>query len=335
MSIYSTGFFRSQNLKQKIVELDVSWQVILNPHAGCGKGRRDKAKIVSILNHSGLRYCLHESEYAGNAFGLAKDLAINGATHFIVAGGDGTLNEIVNGVFNGKNSQCDQIIIGMLPVGTGNDWIRTFGIPDHYQMAMDIILKGKTVVQDVGLVEYMEEEKNISRFFVNIAGFGFDAMVATRANNLKNNGLSGLRVYIESFLWSYFNHKACQTSIVIDSEKLYVNLFSASVGIGKFNGGGMMQVPDANPVNGYFHITIIRNLGIWGILQNFLKLYNGTFVRDYRVSTHTGKQVQLTAEKPISGEVDGESIGNSSFNLQIIPHQLRVIYGEDKFKMLE
>ena len=317
------------------MESNLSWQVILNPHAGCGKGKRDKNKIISILNHSGLRYNLHESEYAGHSFELAKDLAIRGETHFIVAGGDGTLNETVNGIFNGKNSQCDRIVIGMLPVGTGNDWIRTFGIPDHYQMAMDIILKGKTVVQDVGLVEYREEGSNISRFFVNIAGFGFDAMVATRANSLKNNGLSGIRVYIESFLWSYFNHKADQTSVVIDGEKLKVNLFSASVGIGKFNGGGMMQVPDANPVNGCFHVTIIRNLGIWGILRNFLKLYNGSFVRDYRVSTHTGKQVQLTAEKPISGEVDGESIGNSNFSLQIIPHQLRVIYGEDKFKMLE
>ncbi len=97
----------------------------------------------------------------------------------------------------------------------------------------------------------------------------------------------------------------------------------------------MMQVPDANPMNGYFHITIIRNLGIWGIVKNFMKLYNGSFVSDYRVSTHAGKQVQITAEKPISGEVDGESIGNSSFNLKIIPHQLMVIYGKDKYKMLE
>lgn len=317
------------------MEPNLCWQVILNPHAGCGKGKRDKNKIVSILNHSGLPYSLHESEYAGHSFELAKDLAINGATHFIVAGGDGTLNETVNGIFNGKNMQCDNIVIGMLPVGTGNDWIRTFGIPDQYQLAMDIILKGKTVVQDVGLIEYIEQGRNISRYFVNIAGFGFDAMVATRANKLKNNGLSGIRVYIESFLWSYLNYKASQTTVVIDGEKLDVNLFSASVGIGKFNGGGMMQVPDANPVNGYFHITIIRNLSIWGIISNFLKLYNGSFVRDYRVSTHIGKQVQLSAAKPLSGETDGESIGNSNFGLIIIPHQLRVIYGEDKFRMLE
>ncbi len=317
------------------MEPTIRWQVILNPHAGGGKGRRDKNKIVSILNLSGLQYNLHISEYAGHSFGLAKDLALNGETYFIVAGGDGTLNEIVNGIFIGKNSRCDNIVIGMLPVGTGNDWIRTFGIPDHYQMAMNIILKGKTVVQDIGLVEYMEDEKTISRYFVNIAGFGFDAMVATHANKLKNNGLSGLRVYIESFLWSYRNHKTGHTYVVIDGEKLEMNLFSAVVGIGRYNGGGMMQVPDANPVNGNFHITLIRKLSIWGIISNFMKLYNGSFVRDRRVSTHVGKQVQFFAERPLSGEADGESIGNSNFSLQIIPHQLRVIYGDDKFKILE
>jgi len=202
-------------------------------------------------------------------------------------------------------------------------------------MAMDVILKGKTVIQDVGLVQYLEEGKNVSRYFVNIAGFGFDAMVATRANSLKNNGLSGLRVYLESFFWSYFNHIAAPATVVIDGEILNVNLFSASVGIGKFNGGGMMQVPEGNPVNGRFHITIIRKMSIWGILGNFIKLYNGSFVNDYRVSTHSGLQIKLTADQMISGEVDGESMGNSNYNLKIIPHQLRVIYGEDKFKMLE
>ena len=316
------------------MEPNLCWQVILNPHAGCGKGRRDKNKIISVLDRSGLLYCLHESAYAGHSFVLAKELAINGATHFIIAGGDGTLNETVNGIFSGKNNQCDNIVIGMLPVGTGNDWIRTFGIPDHYRKAMDIILKGKTVVQDVGSVEYTEQGKYITRFFVNIAGFGFDAMVAARANKLKNNGLSGLRIYIESILWSYFNYKTRRTLVVIDKEKIKVKLFSASVGIGKYNGGGMMQVPEANPVNGFFHITIIRKLSIWGIINNFKKLYNGSFVRDYRVSTHIGKLVQLYATKPLPGEADGESMGYSNYNLRIIPHQLRVVYGEDKFRML-
>jgi YegS/Rv2252/BmrU family lipid kinase len=317
------------------MELMINWHVIFNPHAGSGKGRRDKNKIESILNHSGLQYTLHESEYEGHSCTLSKELATNGATHFIVAGGDGTLNETVNGIFQGKQRHCVDIVIGMIPVGTGNDWIRTFGIPDNYQMAMDIILKGKTVVQDVGLIEYIEKGKSVDRYFVNIAGFGFDAMVASRANKLKNSGMSGLRVYIESFLWSYLNFKAAQTVVVIDNAQVKVNLFSASVGIGKFNGGGMMQVPDANPVNGLFHITIIRNLSVWGIIRNFRGLYDGSFLRDSRVSTHIAEKVRLTGKKPLSGEADGESLGFSEFNLSILPHQLRVIYGEDRFKMLE
>jgi len=321
--------------QEKSMELDIQWQVILNPHAGSGKGRRDKNKIVSVLNNSGLQYILHESEYAGHTYKLAKELAIKGSTHFIVAGGDGTLNETVNGIFNGKNNHYENIVVGMLPVGTGNDWIRTFGIPDHYQSAMDIIINGKTVVQDVGLIECTDLDKNIKRFFVNIAGFGFDALVAGRANILKSKGLSGLRVYMESFLWSYFNYKAGQTNITVDKEVLNVNLFSVSVGIGKFNGGGMMQVPDANPVNGFFHVTIIRNLSFWGIISNFMKLYNGSFVRDYRVSTHIGKQVKICSLRGLAGEADGETLGKSNYSLQIVHHQLRVIYGEDKFKMLE
>ena len=278
------------------MEQIINWHVILNPHAGGGKGRRDKNKIVSILNHSGLRYKLHESEYEGHSSELSKELATSGATHFIVAGGDGTLNETVNGILKGEHGHSVDIVVGMIPVGTGNDWIRTFGIPDNYQLAMDIILNGKTVVQDVGVIEYPDKGKLVNRYFVNIAGFGFDAIVASRANNLKNSGLSGLRVYIESFLWSYFNFKASPTVVAIDHEQLEVNLFSASVGIGKFNGGGMMQVPDANPVNGLFHITVIRNLSVWGIISNIRGLYNGSFLSDSRVSTHIAEKVQLTGK---------------------------------------
>jgi len=323
-------------IKKRGIEQVKDWQVILNPHAGSGKGRRDKEKIVTVLDHSEFLYTVYESEYPGHAFELSKELAVKGLTHFIVAGGDGTLNETVNGIFSAKNNLYTDIVIGMIPVGTGNDWIRTFGIPDDYQLAMDIIQKNQTVVQDVGLIEWQNQKTNQSRYFVNIAGFGFDAMVAFRANKLKDKGLSGLRVYLESFLWSYFNYKPCKTRIFINDKQLKVNLFSVSIGIGKFNGGGMMQVPDANPIKGHFHITVIRNLGIWGILTNFRKLYNGSFVHDYRVSTHIGESVNLSTEKLLSGEADGESIGSSShFNLRIIPHQLRVIYGEDRYKMLE
>jgi YegS/Rv2252/BmrU family lipid kinase len=305
------------------------WQVILNPHAGCGKGLHDMNEIIRILNESEISYQLNISEYPGHTIQLAKQLANLGNIHFILAGGDGTLNEAVNGIFNRENNFNEKIIIGMIPVGTGNDWTKTFGIPDNYRAAMDIIKVGKTVIQDVGELEHFDNETSVKRFFVNIAGFGFDALVAGHANTLKNKGISGLRVYIQSFLWSYKHFKVRPTIINIDGKELNVNLFSISVGIGKYNGGGMMQVPEANPVKGEFHITIIRKIGILGIIKNFKGLYNGSFTRDRRVSTHKGKVVEIIPKSSIAGEADGESLGSGTYKIKILPHKLHVICSTD------
>jgi YegS/Rv2252/BmrU family lipid kinase len=312
-------------------EKNVTWHIILNPHAGSGKGLRDKEKIMRIVQQSQLNYGLSVSEYPGHAIQIAKELAEQGCSHFIVAGGDGTLNEVVNGFFNSSGKISDKIVIGMIPVGTGNDWIKTFGIPDDYQAAMDIILKEITVIQDVGEIKYKIDHKEAKRYFVNIVGFGFDAMVATKANKLKEKGVSGFRIYIQSLLASYFTFQAQQTEITIDGRKIDKNLFSASIGIGKYNGGGMMQVPEANPIRGIFHITLISKIGILGILKNLSGLYNGKFIRDRRVSTFTGKEVEIKAHVPLPGEADGESLGASSFNIRILPHQLKVIVGDGKF----
>ncbi len=310
---------------------NITWHVILNPHAGAGKGSRDRKKIIDILKSSGLNYVLHVSEFPRHAIEIARDLADKGETNFIAVGGDGTLNEIVNGFFNGQGAVHSNIIIGMIPVGTGNDWIKTFGIPDDYDKAMQIILAGKKVTQDVGEINYSRNSTDAKRYFVNIAGFGFDGLVASNANTLKAKGITGFRVYVESLFASFLKFKASKTTVEIDGVKIEKNLFSASIGIGKYNGGGMMQVPEANPVQGIFHITLISKIGLWGILMNFRGLYNGKFIHDRRVSTFTGKEVNLISSEPLPGEADGETLGEGRFNTRILPHGLTVLCGEIDF----
>jgi len=309
----------------------VVWQVILNPHAGGGKGAHDRNRIEHLLKTSAFDYIITVSQYPRHAIELARDLVTSGATHLIAAGGDGTLNEVVNGIFLAEQQSHHEIILGMIPVGTGNDWIKTFGIPDHYQKSIDIIREGKTVRQDVGEITCLVDGQISKRYFVNIAGFGFDALVAKNANDLKSKDVTGIRVYVQSLFSGYLTYKSRHAKITIDGAVLNVNLFSASVGIGKFNGGGMMQVPEANPLRGLFHITVIRRIGIWGILKNFRGLYSGGFVKDKRVSTHAGKIIGFTSPLPLPGEADGETLGSGSFTIGIIAHRLRVIYGSDKF----
>jgi YegS/Rv2252/BmrU family lipid kinase len=309
----------------------IAWKVILNPHAGGGKGAHDQTKIEALLHTSDITYQLFISRYPRHAIELARELVASGATHLIIAGGDGTLNEVVNGIFLADQESLHEITLGMIPVGTGNDWIKTFGIPDQYQKAIDIIKAYKTVRQDVGEITCHTEGEPGKRYFVNIAGFGFDALVAKKANDLKSKDITGIRVYIQSLFSGYLTYKSRQTKITIDGAEINVNLFSASVGIGKFNGGGMMQVPEANPLQGLFHLTVIRKIGIWGILTNFKGLYSGTFIKDKRVSTHTGKVIGISSPIPLPGESDGETLGNGTFTIEIIAHRLRVIYGSDKF----
>ena len=312
-------------------ESGIEWQVILNPHAGGGKGAHDKIKIGQLLKDSGLQFRLSISEYPRHAIEIARELVAGGATHLIVAGGDGTLNEVVNGIFLAENKSQQEITLGMLPVGTGNDWIKTFGIPDHYQQAIDLIKANNTVKQDVGEITCQMEGQTTKRYFVNIAGFGFDALVAKNANILKAKGITGIRVYIQSLLSGYLNYNSSASQLTIDGAVLNANLFSASIGLGKFNGGGMMQVPEANPLQGLFHVTVIRKIGIWGILSNFKGLYSGQFIHDRRVSSHTGKVIEIQSVVPLPGEADGETLGNGSFSISIMAHRLRVIYGSDKF----
>ena len=312
-------------------ESGIEWQVILNPHAGGGKGAHDKIKIGQLLKDSGLQFRLSISEYPRHAIEIARELVAGGATHLIVAGGDGTLNEVVNGIFLAENKSQQEITLGMLPVGTGNDWIKTFGIPDHYQQAIDLIKANNTVKQDVGEITCQMEGQTTKRYFVNIAGFGFDALVAKNANILKAKGITGIRVYIQSLLSGYLNYNSSASQLTIDGAVLNANLFSASIGLGKFNGGGMMQVPEANPLQGLFHVTVIRKIGIWGILTNFKGLYSGQFIHDRRVSSHTGKVIEIQSVVPLPGEADGETLGNGSFSISIMAHRLRVIYGSDKF----
>jgi YegS/Rv2252/BmrU family lipid kinase len=313
-------------------EKNLTWHVILNPHAGAGKASRDRKKIMDVLQNSDLSYVLHISEFPGHAIQIAKALAYKGETNFIAAGGDGTLNEIVNGFFNGRGMVPANVIIGMIPVGTGNDWIKTFGIPDDYEKAMKIILEGKKVTQDVGEINFSKDGTEVKRYFVNIAGFGFDGLVASNANSLKAKGISGFRVYVESLFSSFLRFNARKTIIEIDGAKIEKNLFSASIGIGKYNGGGMMQVPEANPVQGVFHITLISKIGLWGILMNFRGLYSGRFIRDRRVSTYTGKNIAFHSQEQLPGEADGETLGEGDFRITILPQGLTVLCGETDFE---
>lgn len=145
---------------------------------------------------------------------------------------------------------------------------------------------------------------------------------------MKEKGRTGLLVYLQSLIVAFLEYKIRKVNIKVDRTQVEDLIFSVSVGIGKFNGGGMMQAPDAVPNNGIFEVTLIKKIGVWGILTNLAGLYNGTYVKDSRVVCYKAKEVFISSQKPLAGEVDGESLGKSQFHIEILPKKLQVIVGE-------
>jgi YegS/Rv2252/BmrU family lipid kinase len=302
------------------------WFVVVNPNAGNRKIRRDWEKIHRILKDSGLDFDFVLTEYALHAIEITKDAIGRGFRNFIGVGGDGTFNEIVNGFFMQQEVDMHEMKAGIIPVGTGNDWGRMFGIPVDYKKSINVILKNKTFVQDVGQITFFEKGEMKVRYFVNIAGMGFDALVAQKTNKQKAEGKGNALSYFYNLFSGLFEYKPALTDVFVDGTKYTFNTFSISVGICRYNGGGMMQLPGAIPDDGMLDMTIIKKIGLGTLIAQLRNLYTGTFIKHPKVATFRAKNISIRCHrKGFMMEADGESLGESPFEVNINPLALTTI----------
>lgn len=309
--------------------INKNWRVIVNPNAGSGKGERDWEVISQMLSNNGFNFDPVFTTKIGDAAIYANNSIQEKYCNFIVIGGDGTLNETINGILKAKNYFAGEIYVGMITVGTGNDWGRMFGIPMNYAEAIRTIKRKCTIRQDVGVVHYFENKLPKSRYFVNIAGMGFDAEVAKHTNVLKQKGKRGSLLYVYSLIRCLLNYRSVRTQIKVDEVDLHTDVFSLSVGIGKFNGGGMEQLPNAIPDDGLFDLTIINKMNKLEIVRSMRRLYNGTLLEHPKVSSFTGKTVDILAANNFRLEADGETLGEPPYRFEILEKHLNVIVGND------
>jgi YegS/Rv2252/BmrU family lipid kinase len=248
-----------------------------------------------------------------------------GFRKIIVVGGDGTLNEVVNGLLSQKEVPGTEFTVGMIPVGTGNDWLRTYNVSGDYHEVVSVIANGKTTLQDVGVVKYTNENETGQRFFANMAGLGFDGTVAQKVNADKAKGKSNPFLYFTKLLTSLFSYKASLLKIIVDGREIKTRVFSMSVGIGQYNGGGMMQAPDAVTNDGLLDLTIIKEMPLLKMIISLRRLLDGTIGKVKKVVMLQGKKIRIESDRPVPMEADGESLGYSPFEFSIVENALRVI----------
>jgi YegS/Rv2252/BmrU family lipid kinase len=304
------------------------WIAIVNLTAGGGKTKKDWPLISQILNREGIRFEPYFTDRRLHASIIARNKIKEGYSKIIVVGGDGTMNEVINGVFAQKRIQTTEVMLGMISVGTGNDWARTFNIPSDYEGAVRTIKEQKTFIQDAGLVSYRRNGKEWKRYFINIAGMGFGARVVERTNHMKERGKSGPLLYFYNIFYSLVKYRSTSAIIEMDGISYNRNIFSLNVGIGKYNGGGMIQVPHAIVDDGLYSVTLIKKMGKLNVLANIKKLYNGNITNHSKVETYMARTLQIDGPALLKVETDGESLGHVPVSFQIIPRSVRVISGE-------
>ncbi|MBI5324022.1 MAG: diacylglycerol kinase family lipid kinase [Ignavibacteriae bacterium] len=304
--------------------MEKNFFVIINPNAGKKKAQKDWAVLSNLLTNNGFTY---EFRFTGgrlDAYNLALDAIANGTRQIIAIGGDGTFNEVVNAIISQKICPSTDIAIGLFGIGTGNDWCRTLNIPCNYSEALDIIKSGKFFMQDAGIAKFDNDGKRTSRYFANVAGMGFDASVAKKVNEDKDSNRTGKILYLKNLFMCLMKSEIVNCEIRIDENKISDEIFSMCVGIGKYNGGGMMQLPNAIADDGLLDITIIKKISKFEVIKQTKNLYDGTFVRHSCVSLFQGKNVEIKSDKIINLELDGEYVGHSPFNFEIIPKAIKV-----------
>lgn len=303
---------------------ELQWGLIVNPNAGSGKCQKNWPTIQKLIKRSKIDYEVVFTERRGHAIELTKQFIEKGFRKLIIVGGDGTLNEVVNGVFTQDKVDPKSMTLGMIPVGTGNDWCRTFQVPTRYIDAIKLIRDEKTVVQDIGLVDFHNNAAP-DRYFANVAGIGFDANVAHAANKLKDQGKGNALSYMLILLKTLLKYNSKLMQLKIGEQANYKErMFSIGIGIGKYNGGGMKQLPNAIVNDGLLDVTVIKKIKKWTVIKELKNLYDGTFLSHPKVDAWQDTTVSF-AENQLKIETDGESIGEGPRNFSILPKALRVV----------
>lgn len=303
------------------------WHVIVNPNAGKKKGKKDWHIISDLLLRYDITFTHYFTEAKHHAIELTGDIINKGKRKILVVGGDGTMNEVVNGAFRQQKIPTTELTLGMITVGTGNDWGRMFNIPMDYESAIRIIKNENTFLQDTGVIKFFSGTDVEKRYFINMAGLGFDALVTKRSNIQKEKGHSSKMLYFWILLRSLLSYRHTNTSIEIDGEKVKNDTFTISLGIGKYSGGGMMQTPSAIADDGLFELTLVKKMRKGEIVRSLKRLYNGTILEHPKVEGFTGKKIKIDSDPLIHVEVDGESLGHSPIEFDILPRSINIVQG--------
>ncbi|HLG07355.1 MAG TPA: diacylglycerol kinase family protein [Gaiellaceae bacterium] len=292
---------------------------LVNPASAGGATGRRWPEVAHRAAALGLAGDALISEEPGQLAALAEEAVRGGAGLLVVVGGDGSVNEVVNGI-----AEIEDVEIAVIPRGTGWDFVRTYGIPRDLDASIDIALNGSVREIDVGLVSYRTWAGADGRtYFANVASAGISGAIAQRANEA-SKALGGKISYYWATLAVFARWQTGEMRISVDDEIRGGKMIDVVVANGRYLGGGMMMCPEAEPDDGQFDVLLIGDVTKRDLLFVLPKTYRGKHLPHPKLEVLRGRVVTVDADEPLPVELDGEQPGTTPARFEVVPRALRL-----------
>ena len=299
---------------------------IVNPHAAAGSAGREWPKIKTLARDRLGPFSAHFTTGSGDAVRLTRQALRNGADIIVCVGGDGTLNEVVNGLMGEDGPIRPETMLGFIPRSTGCDLIKTVPIYRELDRALDVIKNAHTLFLDLGRIRYQGRRAKPSyRYFHNVASFGLGGEVAERANRT-TKAFGGFLSFLWATLISLLRYDKKRIHLTVDDcFDGEVTVWNIAVANGQYHGGGMWVAPGARVDDGLFQVTVIGDLTLPQVFLNLPKLYNGTIYQVAQVISLVGRRIEASSDQRVLLDVDGEQIGALPVVIEMVPGAVHLI----------
>jgi diacylglycerol kinase (ATP) len=288
-----------------------SFAFVVNPQAGRGKARGVADRLVSSLRGSTkIRFTVEQtkSRFEGAVIGrrLAQEFDV-----VVAVGGDGTVHEVAHGVFGTKSA------LGVLPIGSGNDFARLLGTATDFDAALRGILGGRKKRFDVGTIETdsLPGVGQQSKIFINSLGIGLDAAIAYESQKI--SGFRGITLYLLATLKTLRTFKAQEFTILCDGQMFSNRYFLVCVGNGDREGGGFRVTPNAQPDDGKFEVCLVQDMPMREALRAIPLVLQGTHGIHPRVKLMEGRNIEVRSQDPFIVHADGEIVGTDVRRIRV------------------
>jgi diacylglycerol kinase (ATP) len=287
---------------------------IVNPVAGRGRAARAWPRLAAALAAAGVAVECVVTRLAGEASGVAARAHADGPRTVLAVGGDGTLNEVLNGLLQAGG----RATLAVAPYGTGNDWAHFLGVPGSPRTLAVVLARGRTRAVDVGLLEYAAEGRRETRHFINVAGSGYDAFVLERLSRRGPRALA----YLAALAGGLVHYRAPRFTVRAagaTDAAIEGRLFVAFAMLGRSCGGGMRFAPRARPDDGLLDLVTIEQLAPLAALARLSRVYAGSILEDAAVRFRQCAEVSIEAEPAARVEADGQLLGHTPARARVLP----------------